>query len=96
MPSVYGGVLWCHNCSTAPDQGPDGGLAPVESQQHLEICKAYLHLHQGRDVENDFKDKVNFFMDVMMERTKSKYVKQHQGFPAGSAQLFQKLLGMPN
>ena len=61
MPRMYGGVLWCHNCSTAPDQGPDGAL--VESQQHLEICKAYLHLHQGRDVENDFRDKVNFFME---------------------------------
>ena len=64
MPRMYGGVLWC--------QGPDGGLAPVESQQHLEICKAYLHLHQGKDVENNFKGKVNFLMDMMAERTKSK------------------------
>ena len=72
MPRMYGGVLWCHNCSTAADQGPDGGMAPVESQQHLERCKAYLHLHKGRDVENIFEDKVNFFMDVMVERTKRK------------------------
>ena len=72
MPRMYGGVLWCHNCSTAADHGPDGGLAPVESQQHLESCKAYLHLHQGRDVENNFQDKVKFFMDVMVERTKRK------------------------
>ena len=72
MPRMYGGVLWCHNCSTAEDQGPDVGLAPVESQQHLETCKAYLHLQQGRDVENNFEDKVKFFMDIMVERTKKK------------------------
>ena len=29
-------------------------------------------MHQGRDVEYNFRDKVNFFMDVMVERTKSK------------------------
>ena len=72
MPRMYGGVLWCHNCSTAPDQGPDGGLAPEESQKHLESCKAYLHLHKGRDVETNYQDKVNFFMDIMVERTKKK------------------------
>ena len=62
MPRMYGGVLWCHSCSTAPDQGPDVGPAPIRSQKHLETCKAYLHLQQGRDVENSFR----------VQRTKSK------------------------
>ena len=58
MSKMYCGVLWCHNCSQSADQGPDGGPAPVETQQHLEICKAFRHLRKGRDVENNFSDKV--------------------------------------
>ena len=56
----------------APDQGPDGGLAPEDSQKHLENCKAYRYLQKDRDVENNYKNKVKFFMDVMLERTKKK------------------------
>ena len=71
-PRMYGAVLWCCNCSTAEDQGPDGGPAPVESQQHLETCKAYLNLQEGRDMENNFEDMVKFSMHIMVERTKKK------------------------
>ena len=72
MSRMYGGVLWCHNCSQSADQGPDGGPAPVESQQHIEICEAFRHLRKDRDIENSFSDKVKYFMDVMVERTKQK------------------------
>ena len=49
-----------------------GGGALEESQNHLDTCNSYVHLHKGRDVEKNYKDKVKFFMDIMVERTKKK------------------------
>ena len=34
MPKLFGGVLWCHSCSTGPEDGPGGGQAPQESQAY--------------------------------------------------------------
>ena len=35
IPKMYGGVLWCHSCSSGPEDGPGGVAAPEESQAHL-------------------------------------------------------------
>ena len=73
MPKLYGGVLWCHSCSTGPEDGPGGGPAPQESQAHLEQCVAYTHLREDKDVELCFKDKCKYFMELSVEREKRKW-----------------------
>ena len=73
MPKLFGGVLWCHACSTGPEDGPDGGPAPLESQSHLEVCVAYSHLRVAKDVELNFKDKTKYFIELSVEREKRKW-----------------------
>ena len=72
MPKLYGDVMWCHSCSTGPEEGPGGDPAPVESQGHLEVCLAYSHLRVGRDVELCQEDKVRYFMELSGKREKEK------------------------
>ena len=74
MPKLYGDVLWCHSCSTGPEEGPGGGPAPTESQGHLELCLAYSEMRVGRDVELCFEDKVNYFMELSSKREKEKWI----------------------
>ena len=73
MPKLYGDVLWCHSCSMGPEEGPGGGLAPVESQGHLKVCVAYSELRVGRDVELCQEDKVHYFMELAVKREKEKW-----------------------
>ena len=73
MPKLFGGVLWCHSCSSGPEDGPGGGPAPLESQSHLELCVAYSHLREGKDLEYSFKDKTKYFMELSVERDKQKW-----------------------
>ena len=73
MSKLYGDILWCHSCSTGPEEGPGGGPAPVESQGHLEVCLAYSHLRVGRDVELCQEDKVHYFMELSSLREKEKW-----------------------
>ena len=73
MPKLYGDILWCHSCSTGPEDGPGGGPAPVESQGHLEVRAAYSHLRVGRDVELCLEDRVRYFMELIVEREKQKW-----------------------
>ena len=74
MPKLFGDVLWCHSCSSGPDDGPSGGgPAPPESQRHLEQCVAYSHLRVGKDVELNFEDKVEYFLELTVERDKQKW-----------------------
>ena len=73
MPKLFGGVLWCHSCSTGPEDGPGGGPAPLESQCHLEQCVAYSHLREGKDLEYSFKDKTKYFMELSVERDRQKW-----------------------
>ena len=74
MPKLYGDILWCHSCSAGPEDGPGGGPAPVESQGHLEVCAAYSHLRVGRDVELCLEDRVRYFMELIVEREKQKWM----------------------
>ena len=62
IPKMYGGVLWCHSCSSGAEEGPGGVAAPEESQAYLERC-----LRVGRDFEVNFEHKVNYFMELSME-----------------------------
>ena len=73
MPKLFGGVLWCHSCSSGPEDGPGGGPAPLESQSHLERCVAYSHLREGKDVELNYKDKCKYFIELSLERQKNKW-----------------------
>ena len=73
MPKLFGNVLWCHSCSTGPDDGPSGGPAPQESQRHLEQCVAYSHLRVGKDVELNFEDKVTYFLELGVERDRRRW-----------------------
>ena len=74
MPKLYRDVLWCHSCSTGPEEGPGGGPAPTESQGHLELCLAYSEMRVGRDVELCFEDKVNYFMELSSKREKERWM----------------------
>ena len=67
IPKMYGGVLWCHSCSSGAEDGPGGVAAPEESQAHLEWCVAYCCLRVGRDFELNFEHKVNYFMELSVE-----------------------------
>ena len=73
MPKLFGGVLWCHSCSSGPEDGPGGGPAPLESQSHLELCVAYSHLREGKDLELSFKDKCKYFVELSEERNRRKW-----------------------
>ena len=73
MPKLFGGVLWCHSCSSGPEDGPGGGPAPLESQSHLERCVAYSHLREGKEVELNYKDKCKYFIELSLERQKNKW-----------------------
>ena len=73
MPKMYGDILWCHSCSTGPEEGPEGCSAPLESQRHLELCVAYSHLRVGKDVELCFEDKVRYFLELSLERDRQKW-----------------------
>ena len=73
MPKLYGDILWCHSCSTGPEEGPGGTTAPVESQGHLELCPAYTELRVGRDVELSLEDKVRYFLELSVKREKEKW-----------------------
>ena len=73
MPKLFGGVLWCHSCSTGPEDGPDGGPAPLESQSHLEQCVAYSHIREGKNVKESFEDKTKYFMELSEERERRKW-----------------------
>ena len=73
MPKLYGDVLWCHSCSTGPEDGPVGGPSPMESQGHLEVCVAYSHLRVVKDVELCQEDKVRYIMELSVECEKRKW-----------------------
>ena len=74
MPKLYGSVLWCHSCSTSPEDGPGGGPAPHESQSHLEQCVAYSHLREGKDLEGNFEHKTKYFRELSLERAKRRWI----------------------
>ena len=46
------------------------GEALEETQEHLEQCTAYVHMRVGKDFETDFDEKVKYFMEVEVERTR--------------------------
>jgi hypothetical protein len=73
MPKLFRDILWCHSCSSGPEEGPGGGPAPAESQGHLQVCLAYSHLRVGRDVELCEEDRVKYFMELTVEREKQKW-----------------------
>ena len=73
MPKLFGDVLWCHSCSSSENEGPGGTPTPPESQHHLQQCLAYSQLREGKDVELSFEDRVNYFMELSVERDKQKW-----------------------
>ena len=42
----------------------------VATQEHLRDCSAYTDLRQEGDVDNNWKDRVNYFKEVMNRRNK--------------------------
>ncbi len=57
------GDRWCRSCSAGPMDGK-GVESPEETQEHLEQCVAYANIRVGRNVEEDFKDKVEYFREL--------------------------------
>ena len=62
MPRRYRNDLRCRACT--PDPAVCG---PDETQEHLEVCVAYSHLHDGLDILN-VKDRITYFTRVKKGR----------------------------
>ena len=64
MPKLYKGNIWCQNCIN------EDGTRSEEGQEHLEECPAFGELRRNKDIKNSFEDKVNYFMEMMVARTR--------------------------
>ena len=62
MKTKYKGRTECQDCLPWGLQDED---SPNITQEHLMECPAYSNLRTGRDLENNMRDKTQYFMDVM-------------------------------
>ena len=65
MQKLYKCNVWCQNCVN------EDGTRSEEDQEHLEIYPAFLELRRKRDVKNNFEEKVDYFMELASERTRT-------------------------